>query len=118
MEGDFWQKQSYLMPQDGIPLVSLFVKMLLSVLFPLWIFPSLSIHGNERSLICVLIGKLVKQEKLPKDEHDFQKRYVKAPSFLSIHMGIKADVLPPDTDCHHFMLEVLYIFLLFEHFVK
>ncbi|KAI7727900.1 hypothetical protein M8C21_010189 [Ambrosia artemisiifolia] len=28
-----------------------------------------------------------------------------APSFLSIHMGVKAEVLPPDTDCHHFLLE-------------
>ncbi|KAI4310633.1 hypothetical protein MLD38_035597 [Melastoma candidum] len=50
-------------------------------------------------------GKLVKQEDLPKEERDFQKRYVKAPSFLSIHMGVRADVLPPNTDCHHFVLE-------------
>lgn len=50
-------------------------------------------------------GKLLKGEELPKEEVNFQKRYVKAPSFLSIHMGVKADVLPPDTDCHHFVLE-------------
>ncbi|XP_038994535.1 prolycopene isomerase, chloroplastic-like isoform X2 [Hibiscus syriacus] len=50
-------------------------------------------------------GKLLKGESLPKEEENFQKVYVKAPSFLSIHMGVKADVLPPDTDCHHFMLE-------------
>lgn len=50
-------------------------------------------------------GKLLKGEKLPKEEENFQKVYVKAPSFLSIHMGIKAEVLPPDTDCHHFVLE-------------
>ncbi|KAE8713147.1 Prolycopene isomerase [Hibiscus syriacus] len=50
-------------------------------------------------------GKLLKGEGLPKEEENFQKVYVKAPSFLSIHMGVKADVLPPDTDCHHFMLE-------------
>ncbi|OMO95042.1 Carotene isomerase [Corchorus capsularis] len=50
-------------------------------------------------------GKLLKGEKLPKEEENFQKVYVKAPSFLSIHMGVKADVLPPDTDCHHFVLE-------------
>ncbi|KAI4369143.1 hypothetical protein MLD38_017626 [Melastoma candidum] len=50
-------------------------------------------------------GKLVKQEDLPKEEREFQKRYVKAPSFLSIHMGVRADILPPDTDCHHFVLE-------------
>ncbi|MBA0848889.1 hypothetical protein Goshw_008376 [Gossypium schwendimanii] len=50
-------------------------------------------------------GKLLKAEHLPKEEENFQKVYVKAPSFLSIHMGVKADVLPPDTDCHHFVLE-------------
>lgn len=50
-------------------------------------------------------GKLLKAENLPKEEENFQKAYVKAPSFLSIHMGVKADVLPPDTDCHHFVLE-------------
>ncbi|XVE61351.1 hypothetical protein DITRI_Ditri06bG0032500 [Diplodiscus trichospermus] len=50
-------------------------------------------------------GKLLKGENLPKEEENFQKVYVKAPSFLSIHVGVKADVLPPDTDCHHFVLE-------------
>lgn len=50
-------------------------------------------------------GKLLKREDLPNEEQNFQKLYVKAPSFLSIHMGVKAEVLPPDTDCHHFVLE-------------
>ncbi|CAK9322949.1 unnamed protein product [Citrullus colocynthis] len=50
-------------------------------------------------------GKLLKGVDLPKEEENFQKLYVKAPSFLSIHMGVKAEVLPLDTDCHHFVLE-------------
>lgn len=50
-------------------------------------------------------GKLVKVDELPEEEKNFQKIYVKAPSFLSIHMGVKSSVLPPDTDCHHFILE-------------
>ncbi|KAK6126513.1 hypothetical protein DH2020_039747 [Rehmannia glutinosa] len=50
-------------------------------------------------------GKLLKKEDMPEEEKRFQKQYVKAPSFLSIHLGVKADVLPPDTDCHHFILE-------------
>ncbi|KAK4272649.1 hypothetical protein QN277_021172 [Acacia crassicarpa] len=50
-------------------------------------------------------GKLLKGDAIPKEEQNFQKVYVKAPSFLSIHMGVKAEVLPPDTDCHHFVLE-------------
>ncbi|XP_062196993.1 prolycopene isomerase, chloroplastic [Phragmites australis] len=50
-------------------------------------------------------GKLLKDEELPEEEKNFQKNYVKAPSFLSIHMGVKASVLPAGTDCHHFVLE-------------
>lgn len=50
-------------------------------------------------------GKLLKTDDIPKEEQNFQKLYVKAPSFFSIHMGVKAEVLPPDTDCHHFVLE-------------
>lgn len=50
-------------------------------------------------------GKLVKVDELPEEEKNFQKIYVKAPSFLSMHMGVEASVLPPDTDCHHFILE-------------
>ncbi|XP_072982322.1 prolycopene isomerase, chloroplastic [Typha latifolia] len=50
-------------------------------------------------------GKLVKVEDLPEEEKNFQKNYVKAPSFLSIHMGVKASILPAGTDCHHFILE-------------
>nr|AMJ39477.1 carotene isomerase 1a [Bixa orellana] len=50
-------------------------------------------------------GKLVKEENIPQEEKNFQKIYVKAPSFFQIHMGVKAEVLPHDTDCHHFILE-------------
>lgn len=50
-------------------------------------------------------GKLLRTEKLPPEEQTFQRQYAKAPSFLSIHMGVKAEVLPLGTDCHHFVLE-------------
>lgn len=49
--------------------------------------------------------KLLSVDQIPKEERNFQKCYQKAPSFLSIHMGIKAEALPPDTDCHHLVLE-------------
>ncbi|KMZ75319.1 Prolycopene isomerase [Zostera marina] len=49
--------------------------------------------------------KLVEADELPEEERNFQRIYREAPSFLSIHMGVKASVLPPDTDCHHFILE-------------
>lgn len=61
--------------------------------------------------LCFVQGKLLKGVDLPKEEENFQKLYVKAPSFLSIHMGVKADVVPPGTDCHHFVLEVVYVFI-------
>lgn len=43
---------------------------------------------------------------MPEAEKKFQTRYRKSPSFLSIHMGVKADVLPDDADVHHMVLEV------------
>ncbi|KAH9323278.1 hypothetical protein KI387_017917, partial [Taxus chinensis] len=49
--------------------------------------------------------RLLRVEELPKEEQNFQSLYVKAPSFLSIHMGVKESVLPLGTDCHHFILE-------------
>lgn len=61
--------------------------------------------------LCFVQGKLLKGVDLPKEEENFQKLYVKAPSFLSIHMGVIAEVLPPDTDCHHFVLEVVDAFI-------
>ncbi|GLJ32170.1 hypothetical protein SUGI_0647670 [Cryptomeria japonica] len=50
-------------------------------------------------------GRLLRPEELPKEEQSFQSLYVKAPSFLSIHLGVKESVLPVGTDCHHFILE-------------
>lgn len=39
--------------------------------------------------------KLIGDDKLPPSEQAFRKRYKKSPSFLSVHMGVKADVIPP-----------------------
>lgn len=50
-------------------------------------------------------GRLLRPKELPKEEQNFQSLYVKAPSFLSIHLGVKESVLPLGTDCHHFILE-------------
>jgi len=33
-------------------------------------------------------------EQLPPSEAAFRKRYQKSPSFLSIHMGVRAELLP------------------------
>jgi prolycopene isomerase len=49
--------------------------------------------------------KLLPPEKLPAREQRWQSRYQKSPSFLSVHLGVKAAALPPGTECHHILLE-------------
>jgi prolycopene isomerase len=49
--------------------------------------------------------KLVSPQAIPSSEKRWQKRYQKSPSFLSLHLGVKAEVLPPGTECHHILLE-------------
>jgi prolycopene isomerase len=50
-------------------------------------------------------GSLLSSENIPKSEVDWQKRYQKSPSFLSLHLGVQANVLPLGTECHHILLE-------------
>ena len=50
-------------------------------------------------------GKLLPPEEIPPKEKKWQKRYKKSPSFLSLHLGVEADVLPAGTECHHVLLE-------------
>ncbi|MEA5510310.1 carotenoid isomerase [Crocosphaera sp. UHCC 0190] len=49
--------------------------------------------------------KLLPKEAMPKTEQKWQQRYQQSPSFLSLHLGVKDDVLPPGTECHHILLE-------------
>ena len=49
--------------------------------------------------------KLLPPQVMPRKEKNWQKRYQKSPSFLSLHLGVKAKVLPPSTECHHIFLE-------------
>ena len=49
--------------------------------------------------------KLLPAEAIPAAEKKWRKRYQKSPSFLSLHLGVKAEVLPPGTECHHIVLE-------------
>lgn len=49
--------------------------------------------------------KLLPAEEIPAAEKKWQNRYQKSPGFLSLHLGVKADVLPLGTDCHHILLE-------------
>jgi len=50
-------------------------------------------------------GSLLKQESLPQKEQKWQNRYQKSPSFLSLHLGVKAESIPSESACHHVLLE-------------
>ncbi len=50
-------------------------------------------------------AKLISLEEIPLNEKKWQKNYQKSPSFLSLHMGVQASVLPSTTECHHILLE-------------
>ncbi|WP_026733213.1 carotenoid isomerase [Fischerella sp. PCC 9605] len=49
--------------------------------------------------------KLILPDKIPPNEKKWQQNYQKSPSFLSLHMGVKASLLPAKTECHHILLE-------------
>ncbi len=49
--------------------------------------------------------KLLPADSLPLREQRWQGRYQKSPSFLSLHLGVRAEALPPGTECHHILLE-------------
>lgn len=49
-------------------------------------------------------GKLLSKQHLPARERKWQQDYAKSPSFLSLHIGVKAEVLPIGTECHHIQL--------------
>ncbi|MBE9223193.1 carotene isomerase [Cyanobacterium stanieri LEGE 03274] len=48
--------------------------------------------------------KLIEKEK-PAKEKRWENNYKQSPSFLSLHLGVDAKVLPPNTECHHIILE-------------
>lgn len=50
-------------------------------------------------------GKLLPPEKTPASEQKWRQRYRPSPSFLSLHLGVKADLLPADADCHHIVVD-------------
>jgi prolycopene isomerase len=49
--------------------------------------------------------KLMPAAEMPQSEKKWQQRYQKSPGFLNLHLGVKADVLPSGTECHHILLE-------------
>jgi prolycopene isomerase len=49
--------------------------------------------------------KLLPDNRKPTSEKKWQQRYQQSPSFLSLHLGVKAEALPIGTECHHILLE-------------
>jgi prolycopene isomerase len=49
--------------------------------------------------------KLMPKSEMPAAEQKWQQRYQKSPSFFSLHLGVKAEVLPLGTECHHILLD-------------
>lgn len=49
--------------------------------------------------------KLMPSEEVPIAERQWQRRYQKSPSFLSLHLGVEAEAVPAGTECHHILLE-------------
>lgn len=50
-------------------------------------------------------NQLIPPELIPPQEKKWQQRYQKAPSFISLHLGVSAEVLPTNTECHHILVE-------------
>ncbi|MFM7545882.1 MAG: carotenoid isomerase [Synechococcales cyanobacterium] len=49
--------------------------------------------------------KLLPIDRMPRAEKRWQQRYRQSPSFLSLHLGVKAELLPKGVECHHIILE-------------
>ena len=50
-------------------------------------------------------NQLLPPEHKPPRQKRWESHYQKSPSFLSLHLGVKAEILPPDVECHHILLE-------------
>ena len=50
-------------------------------------------------------GQLVDEAHTPAAERTWRQRYKPSPSFLSLHLGVKAEAIPDGTHVHHLLLE-------------
>nr|YP_002049445.1 Carotenoid isomerase [Paulinella chromatophora]ACB43235.1 Carotenoid isomerase [Paulinella chromatophora] len=50
-------------------------------------------------------GTLVDNFDIPENEKIWSRRYKASPSFLSLHLGVKANIIPKGMHCHHLLLE-------------
>ena len=50
-------------------------------------------------------GGLIEAQDTPAQERTWRRRYKPSPSFLSLHLGVEASLIPDGTHCHHLLLE-------------
>ncbi len=50
-------------------------------------------------------GSLVDEAHTPAAEHTWRRRYRPSSSFLSLHLGVRAEAIPPGSHVHHLLLE-------------
>ena len=50
-------------------------------------------------------GGLIEEQHTPAAERTWRRRYKPSPSFLSLHLGVEASLIPAGTHCHHLLLE-------------
>ena len=50
-------------------------------------------------------GGLIEEQDSPAQERTWRRRYKPSPSFLSLHLGVEASLIPAGTHCHHLLLE-------------
>ena len=50
-------------------------------------------------------GGLIEEQDAPVQERTWRRRYKPSPSFLSLHLGVEASLIPAGTHCHHLLLE-------------
>jgi len=48
---------------------------------------------------------LIASEKVPKSEYKWSETYKPSPSFVSIHLGVKRDLISNNFNCHHIIVE-------------
>ncbi len=48
---------------------------------------------------------LIKSDQVPKIEHKWSEIYKPSPSFVSIHLGVKKDLIDKEFNCHHIIVE-------------
>ena len=61
--------------------------------------------GQHRSKQGMPSQTLIDGADTPAAERTWRRRYKPSPSFLSLHLGVKADLIPEGTHVHHLLLE-------------